>query len=168
MKKMLYLFLLIPLQAYAPSEGVPGKSLYIERDILLESIIVVECGRDSTKINYLEDAVGILQIRPVMVREANRIVGFDKYSLQDRTNTRKSIQLWYDVQDYWNPEYEFVKACKLWNAGDTASLSLDALQYTIKVITQYDKAKKSEHRSFFWEVYDPGRSGRMVSLSVLR
>ena len=80
MKKLL----LIPILGYvqAPSEGFipsppPIKQIeveVIEQPDLVKALIQVESsGRDNAH-NISEDAVGCLQIRPIMVREVNRIL----------------------------------------------------------------------------------------------
>jgi hypothetical protein len=56
----------------------------IIEDPLIAAIIQVESGGDTLAYNSKEDAVGCLQIRPIMVREVNRLVGKDSFTLYDR------------------------------------------------------------------------------------
>lgn len=58
---------------------------------------------------------GILQITPIYVKEANRILGKSKYTLHDRKNTLKSHEMFLVVQNYHNPEKDVKKAVKLHN-----------------------------------------------------
>lgn len=44
-------------------------------DELIESMVMVESGGDRRAFNKKENAIGILQIRPIMVRDYNRITG---------------------------------------------------------------------------------------------
>lgn len=87
-------------------------------DILLEAIIYVESRGNPKAYNAKEDAAGQLQIRPIMVREANRICGYERFSLKDRWDPQRSIEMWYVVQNYHNPSYSPVIACSVWNAGN--------------------------------------------------
>ena len=58
---------------------------------------------------------GILQITPIYVKEANRILGKSKYTLYERKNTLKSHEMFLVVQNYHNPEKDVKKAVKLHN-----------------------------------------------------
>ena len=60
---------------------------------------------------------GILQITPIYVKEANRILGKSKYTLYDRKNPLKSHEMFLVVQNYHNPEKDVKKAVKLHNKG---------------------------------------------------
>jgi hypothetical protein len=60
---------------------------------------------------------GILQITPIYVKEANRILGKSKYTLYDRRNPLKSHEMFLVVQNYHNPEKDVKKAVKLHNKG---------------------------------------------------
>ena len=44
----------------------------------------VESGNDTLAYNAKENAAGCLQIRPIMVREVNRLLGKDSFKLKDR------------------------------------------------------------------------------------
>ena len=120
MKKLSLLLLLVPYTLFAPEYDYPFDGYHVQ-DILLDAIIKVESGGNAAAINSSENAVGILQIRPIMIAEANRLVGYEKYSLQDRTSPDISKEIWYMVQSLRNPEYDFESACNLWNAGHVQS-----------------------------------------------
>ena len=60
---------------------------------------------------------GILQITPIYVKEANRILGKSKYTLHDRKNTLKSHEMFLVVQNYHNHEKDVKKAVILHNNG---------------------------------------------------
>ena len=66
------------------------------------------------------DAVGILQITPIYVAEANRISKNDTFVLSDRESVLKSLKMFEIVQGFHNPEKDIKKAIKLHNptAGD--------------------------------------------------
>jgi hypothetical protein len=62
---------------------------------------------------------GILQIGQEMIDEVNRICKItnnpSRFVLSDRLNKEKSEEIWYIVQEYWNPHFDIKKACKIWN-----------------------------------------------------
>jgi len=66
------------------------------------------------------DAVGILQITPIYVAEANRISKIDTFTLSDRESPLESLKMFEIVQGFHNPEKDIKKAIKLHNptAGD--------------------------------------------------
>lgn len=65
-----------------------------------------------------ENAVGILQIRPVMLNEVNNILGFKKYVLNDRLDSLKSIEMFMVFQKKYNPNMDLEQAARKWNGGD--------------------------------------------------
>jgi len=85
----------------------------ITDDILL-AFVKVESNFDKYAENPITKARGILQITQVMIDEANRIVGWQKYTWDDAWSPEKSIEIWYLVQNYFNPEYGIQKAAQIW------------------------------------------------------
>jgi hypothetical protein len=72
-----------------------GKYLFLEdasmvTKILLLALIMVESHGDNHAING--NAVGCLQITPVVVKDVNRIAG-TKFTLQDRLDRQKSMEM---------------------------------------------------------------------------
>ena len=69
----------------------------VEVSGLIGAIIQVESRDNDSAYNKSEDAVGCLQIRPIMVREVNRLLQRRKddrvYTLSDRWNRQKSIEM---------------------------------------------------------------------------
>lgn len=59
--------------------------------------------------------LGWLQITPIMVKDANRIVGYDKYTLEDRLDKDKSIEIFNVIQDEYNPDHDIQLALKIQN-----------------------------------------------------
>lgn len=96
----------------------------IKRDILLEAIIVVESNGNDSCIgdrNLGRPSVGCLQIRPIMVREVNRILRKQKikkkYKLKDRYSRKKSIEMFYIWKDYHHSEDSDEVIARCWNGG---------------------------------------------------
>jgi hypothetical protein len=82
---------------------------------LLNAIIHVESGGNPLQVNFGEQAMGLLQIRPVMLREVNRIIGYNKYTTKDCLDSLKSIEMFWIVQTYHNPANELKTGAIVWN-----------------------------------------------------
>lgn len=82
---------------------------------LILAIIYVEC----RYVNYSDSsncgAKGCLQIKRVAVDEANRIVGFNKFSYEDVDDINKSIDIFITIQSRHNPQMNPRKAALIWN-----------------------------------------------------
>ena len=59
--------------------------------------------------------VGCLQISPVMVREANRILGSEVYNYDDRYSREHSYGIFNTVIKYHNPTLNLEKATRIWD-----------------------------------------------------
>lgn len=66
-------------------------------------------------------SVGILQITPIMVKQCNQILKERKskkrYTLQDRLSVQKSKEIFYLIQNHYNPSHNIEKAIIIWNKG---------------------------------------------------
>lgn len=148
MKKLLLLSLLLLVKfpvILAPEAGAVTiivsntiKCTYTPQD-WLQAMIQVESGdKDSTAYNPNEpQAVGKLQIWPIMVREVNRILGYEKYTLNDRLDNKKSIEMFWVYQNHYNPEHNLDKMARIWCGGPTGhkkNCTLDYLQLVKDVI----------------------------------
>jgi hypothetical protein len=63
----------------------------------------------------MDDDVGILQITPICVREVNRILGMQVYSLSDRYSVKKSLEMFDIIQQHKNSQLDIRRAAKIWN-----------------------------------------------------
>lgn len=106
-------------------------------DTILTVISYIESRNDSTKFNLDENAAGLLQIRPIMVKEVNQILGYKKYSLKDRWSKQKSIEMFIIYQNFINPEYNEELAARYWNGGRNG----DKKQTTDRYVDLYYKYK---------------------------
>ncbi len=87
-----------------------------KKDNLVEAIIWVESRGDTLAYNKSEEALGCLQIRPIMLREVNRILGYNKFKLSDRTSRSKSIEMFNVIRGHINnPTDE--RIARTWNGG---------------------------------------------------
>ena len=93
---------------------------FIARQNLTIMIIArIESHFNSSAYNPNENAAGLLQTRPIMVAEINRLLGSNIYSLSDRWSIEKSIEMFISYQSIVNPEWCFEKSARLWNGGIT-------------------------------------------------
>lgn len=110
--------------------------------ILIPILVMVESGGDPNAVGDRGLAVGILQIHPIMVREVNRIAGQDRYTLSDRRNVRKSVEMCAIYLNYWgrrkiatqgNFESNLVLLARLWNGGPNGDRKKSTRKYGEKV-----------------------------------
>ena len=107
----------------------------IPKNNLIEAIIYVESRGDIKAHNISEDAVGCLQIRPIMLREVNRLLRYNKYKLADRWNKSKSIEMFNVIKEHTtNPTNE--KLARNWNGGWNGYKKQSTLKYWHKVKQQ--------------------------------
>lgn len=78
--------------------------------------------------------VGTLQISPIMVREANRINGYEKYTLSDRNDSLMSANIFKDVMKYHNREKSLRKAVIIWCGRDNPNYRNKVIDMFIKKI----------------------------------
>ena len=127
------LFLFFPLLInYATSSFEVVKVTPIIQDSLIDAIIHVESRGDSMAYNAGEDAVGVLQIRPIMMREVNRLLKENKYTLDDRWSKSKSIEMFNVIKQHTtNPTNE--RLARNWNGGWKGYKKKSTLKYWQKV-----------------------------------
>lgn len=75
-------------------------------DKLLHALKMAESGCKSGAIGDNGKAVGILQLHTAYVDDANRIVGYKKYSYNDRYDVRKSEEMAMIVLTHYGKHYE--------------------------------------------------------------
>ena len=115
----------------------------IIEDTLIAAIIQVESGGDTLAYNSKEDAVGCLQIRPIMVREVNRLVGKDSFKLKDRWSKVKSIQMFNILRSHLKGASD-EQIARTWNGGYNGHNIPQTMQYwqKVKKYTQKNIKKK--------------------------
>ncbi|MCQ2258515.1 MAG: lytic transglycosylase domain-containing protein [Bacteroidaceae bacterium] len=122
MKKLLVsVLMVIALTASAKTDS--GVDLQKKWGAVIEAIAMVESNRDPSKVSRNGLYVGYLQISQILVRECNRIVGYNKYTYADRYNKEKSIEMFITFQECYNSEGNMEKAIRLWNSGDLKCMS---------------------------------------------
>ena len=106
-------------------------------EILFAAICLVESSGDPSAYNKAEDAAGIVQIRPIMVEDVNRILKArgDKrrFTLGDRWNVAKSRQMFDVYMDHYCKGLSFIDKARCWNGGPTGHKKDSTLRYAAKV-----------------------------------
>lgn len=131
--KLIFIVLNVGLFLTTSSMGVVRS---IPKNNLIDAIIYVESRGDTLAHNISENAVGCLQIRPIMVREVNRLLAKNDilkvYTLEDRWNKAKSIQMFNVIKDNTiNPTNE--KLARNWNGGWNGYKKQSTIKYWNKV-----------------------------------
>lgn len=149
MKKMIITLLLILIFQSTQNNKIPGDIFKDFREFIWRKekipFAIMQCETadfDEKIINKTEDAAGVLQIRPIMVKEVNRIIGYQKYKLTDRFSFEKSLEMFYIFQDYWNPDYDPEKAARLWNGGEDGMKKKSTEKYYKNFSRHYAKTGK--------------------------
>jgi len=131
--RLFFFFSLFINQATSSFEVVTTKPII--QDSLIDAIIYVESRGDSMAYNAGEDAVGVLQIRPIMMREVNRLLKENKYTLDDRWSKSKSIEMFNVIKAHTtNPTNE--RLARDWNGGWNGYKKKSTLKYWNKVKKQ--------------------------------
>lgn len=84
---------------------------------VLKGIIYVESKGDVNAVSKNKKCVGILQITPIIIKDCNRIVGKKQFTLNDRYDKSKSLEMFYIIQKYYNKNGDIRKAAYIWRGG---------------------------------------------------
>lgn len=98
---------------------------------LLWAIAEVESGGDCNAIGDKGKAVGCLQIWPITVKDANRIIGQDKYTLKDRYSKEKSFEICRIILLHYEKTPEAM--ARRWNGGSNWKQKPTTIKYWNKV-----------------------------------
>jgi len=108
----------------------------IDLDKLISALIIVESNGKEDAIGDNGLAVGILQIHPIMVHEANRILRKEVYNYEDRKNKQKSIEIakiYFQSRLKYNNTFSYEELARQWNGGPSGHLKDLTIQYWNKV-----------------------------------
>lgn len=118
---------------------------------LIMAMMWVESRHNDSAYNKREDAVGCLQIRPIMLAECNRILELQntdkRYTLEDRWSRIKSIQIFYVVNNYHHNNGTYEEIARAWNGGPKWAEKSGTKRYWRKVQKQLKKQSKENERS---------------------
>ena len=125
---------------------VPTYTLNVEP--LIQAMIMVESEGNDSAYCKKEEAVGCLQIRPIMVREVNRVLKIQnselEYTLEDRWSREKSIEMFHIVNGYHNKNSTYEEIARAWNGGPNWFKKSLTKRYWKRVQKQLKKQKKNE------------------------
>lgn len=102
------------------------------------------------------DCVGLLQMKPIMVQECNRIAGYEKYSLGDRLNPVLSLEMCELKLNHTLPKNWTIRdAALLWREGDKGRRkhAKDHEQYVKDVTELYWKVRDGKINTEFRRCY---------------
>ena len=132
------MFIMILLAVFACDAAKKGKGMVTDR--LIDALVKVESGGDSTKVGKLGE-LGILQIRQCVIDDVNRIYK-TKYVLADAKNDAKAKDICRKYLTHWGSHYQRKTGkvatnevlSKIWNGGPNGWR-----KKTTYVITNLDK-----------------------------
>jgi len=113
-------------------------------DDLVNAMILVESRGNDSAIGdrHLgsQYAVGALQIRPIMVKEVNRILKLKgeshRFKLKDRYDREKSIQMFLIWKEFHHNDSNFEAIARSWNGGTNGVKNPKTYSYWKKVQTE--------------------------------
>jgi len=126
------LLMTLSISTFSPEIVLVDKVNPEVKDFLIQAIMEVESGSDTLAYNSKEDAVGCLQIRPIMVREVNRLLGKDSFTLKDRWSKQKSIQIFNVLRSHLKGASD-EQIARTWNGGYNGKNKPQTLEYWNKV-----------------------------------
>lgn len=107
----------------------------LDWETFTKALIWVESRGDSKAVGSKDD-VGVLQITPILVEDCNRILKNEGFTLEDRLDSLKSVEMFNIIQDHYNPQHDYHWALKLWNSGAP-------LSYHRKVMDKFNEIKNT-------------------------
>ena len=139
----------VELPVYITVDEVVEKNLINSaidnREELIEAMAFDESGGNPAcvgDVNLGAPSIGLLQIRPIMVREVNRILknqGVEKrFKNSDRKYANKSIEMFNIWADAYHLNSSYEKMARNWNGGPRGYKKSATIHYWVKV-TNYTK-----------------------------
>ena len=139
MKRTVIIFLLIISTSVAGAPEVNNSPLSEKKDCLsdwemLELAIAMTESRFNPDAEGRAEDCGIFQIRPIYVKEVNRISG-KNFTKEDAFSVEKSLEMFNLLQGHYNPERDIERAIYYHNKSS---------QYKIKVMQNYEFVRRYE------------------------
>ena len=103
-----------------------------ESDVLWQAICMQESGGDPNEYKADEQAAGIAQIRPICLRDCNRIIGYERWTLSDRYNPIEARAMFLLYTGHYMRHYGLhgsEAASRVWNGGPTGWRKNSTLSY---------------------------------------
>ena len=115
----------------------PKQIIQTKTKSLVDALILVESAGNPKAFNKKENAVGCLQIRPIMVREVNRILRKQKseqrFTKEDRWDCGKSKEMFYIWANYHHQVSNDEMIARNWNGGPRGYKKQSTEHYWYKV-----------------------------------
>ena len=134
--------LLLLMSISTSAQTIKNDSIVNEKfnwNYVIDAIAKVESGGNAKAVGS-GNAVGLLQITPVCVRQCNIILerkgGKKRYTMNDRYNAEKSKEMFIIYQNEYNKECNIEKAIRLWNGGPKYKITSTNAYYR-KVMKHY-------------------------------
>lgn len=86
-------------------------------DAMIVAFAVQESNTTENAVSDCDKYVGCIQMSKIMVDEANRILGYDNFTHDDRFVWDSCARMFEIVQTYHNPTLDIDKAITIWNKG---------------------------------------------------
>ena len=117
-RKILFTLFLIICSTFK----VAAQDTNVDYGRLITAIGTVESKLNDKTVNGVH--AGFLQISKVCVADCNRINKLKgvstRYTLQDRFNHQKAIEMFWIIQNFYNPQLDIDYMVLLWNIGNSA------------------------------------------------
>ena len=104
-------------------------------ELFTQALIWVESKGDSKAVGSKDD-MGVLQITPILLQDCNRILKYEAFTLEDRLDSLRSVEMFNIIQDHYNPQHDYHLALKIWNGKAP-------LSYHRKVMDKFNEIKES-------------------------
>jgi len=108
---------------------------------LLDAIAEVESGGDPNAYNEAENAAGLYQIRPIYVKDCNRLCGYNEFSLADRYNPDRARMMVAVYLKHYGNGKGLEAMARIHNGGPTGHTKEATKAYwqKIKAVMEGDK-----------------------------
>ena len=121
-----------------PEEEVVVNQDSLDWEDFTRALVWVESKGDSRAIGSKDDT-GVLQITPILLQDCNRILKTERFTLEDRLDSLKSVEMFNIIQDHYNPQRDYHLALKIWNGKAP-------LSYHRKVMDKFNEIKYGRNR----------------------
>ena len=113
--------------------SLAGEVAAFTDDRLLSALIAVESGGRADAVGDGGKAVGCLQIWPITVADANRILGREEFTLADRLDSDRSRQIFHVITNHYSRGASDEVIARRWNSGPTGDRKACSVGYWDKV-----------------------------------
>lgn len=137
-KKLMTLILLL-----GSSMMMNAKIINNDWSDVIKAISYVESRCNPKAVSSCGRWVGYLQISKGLVTGCNRILGYKKYTFNDRYDKDKSIEMFYIFQNKYNPTGDIELGIRMWNGGPGYSKKKTNAYYN-KVMKKYKEIIKED------------------------